>query len=83
MNYLGGGYAMPTERSTQAIFALARHEAIFLEHTYTSKTFACFMDLAQAAALSPDEGMCFIHTGGAPALFSQFEQFAPFRGAVA
>ncbi len=75
MDYLGDGYGVPTERATQAIYALAQTEAIFLEHTYTSKTFACFMDMATAGTLPPSEGMCFIHTGGTPALFSQFDLF--------
>lgn len=75
MDYLGDGYGVPTQRATQAIYALARTEAIFLEHTYTSKTFACMKDMAETGALPPTESMCFLHTGGTAALFSQFDLF--------
>ncbi|MEW9834467.1 pyridoxal-phosphate dependent enzyme [Mesorhizobium marinum] len=79
MDYLGPGYARPTPQAEEAILALARHEAIFLEHTYTSKTFACFMDMAKGGALPADEAMCFLHTGGVPALFWQLDLFNLIR----
>ncbi|MEW9805694.1 pyridoxal-phosphate dependent enzyme [Mesorhizobium sp. ZMM04-5] len=79
MDYLGPGYARPTPQAEEAILALARHEAIFLEHTYTGKTFACFMDMAKGGALPADEAMCFLHTGGVPALFWQLDLFNLIR----
>lgn len=75
MDYLGPGYACPTPQGEAAILTLARTEGMVLEQTYTAKTFACFLDLARRHAFSEQEPMCVIHTGGVPALFSQFELF--------
>ena len=75
MDYLGLGYACPTPQGEEALLTLARTEGIVLEHTYTAKTFACFLDLARRRTFSAAEPMCVIHTGGVPALFSQFELF--------
>ena len=75
MDFLGGGYACPTPAGEQAILTLARTEGIVLEHIYTAKTFACFLDLARRHVFPDGEPACVIHTGGVPALFSQFEEF--------
>jgi 1-aminocyclopropane-1-carboxylate deaminase/D-cysteine desulfhydrase-like pyridoxal-dependent ACC family enzyme len=75
MDFLGGGYACPTPQGEEAILTLARTEGIVLEHIYTAKTFACFLDLARRHVFRDGEPVCVIHTGGVPALFSQFEMF--------
>lgn len=75
MDYLGTGYGEPTERSENAILTLARLEGILLEHVYTAKTFAGFMDLAARGVIPRGEGACVIHTGGTASLFSQFHMF--------
>jgi len=75
MDHLGGGYACPTPEGEEAILRLARTEGIVLEHIYTAKTFACFLDLARRHVFPDGEPVCVIHTGGVPALFSQFEIF--------
>jgi D-cysteine desulfhydrase/L-cysteate sulfo-lyase len=79
MTHLGQGYDRPTAASEAAILHFARTEGLVLEHTYTAKTFAAFADLAATGALPEGQGMCAIHTGGIPALFSQFDQFASLR----
>ena len=75
MDYLGSGYACPTPQGEKAILTLARTEGIVLEHVYTAKTFACFLDFAHRGVFPAAEPACVIHTGGVPALFSQFELF--------
>lgn len=79
LDQLGQGYGIPTPRSEQAIITLARREAILLEHTYTAKTMASFLDLTGVAGLPVDEPACFIHTGGVPALFGQATLFTSLR----
>lgn len=69
--YLGGGYNVPTQASLEALRLAASLEGMVLENTYTSKTFACLIDLARRGSLPSGEGLCFIHTGGVPALFAQ------------
>jgi 1-aminocyclopropane-1-carboxylate deaminase/D-cysteine desulfhydrase-like pyridoxal-dependent ACC family enzyme len=75
MGYLGGGYACPTPQGEEAILTFARTEGIVLEHIYTAKTFACFLDFARRHVFRPTEPTCVIHTGGVPSLFAQFEEF--------
>jgi 1-aminocyclopropane-1-carboxylate deaminase/D-cysteine desulfhydrase-like pyridoxal-dependent ACC family enzyme len=75
MDFLGLGYACPTPAGEEAVLTLARTEGIVLEHIYTAKTFACFLDMARRHVFPDGEPVCVIHTGGVPALFSQFEEF--------
>lgn len=73
-DYLGAGYGQPTAAGLAAIRTLAAEEALLLETTYTSKTFAGMLDLATRGLVPADEPVCVLHTGGVPALFQQAEQ---------
>lgn len=75
MDYLGTGYGEPTAASEEAILTLARTEGILLEHVYTAKTFAGFIDLTARGVIPRGEPACVIHTGGTASLFSQFHLF--------
>lgn len=75
MDHLGGGWGVPTPESEAAIIAFARTEGILVEHVYTAKTCAGFLDLVADGTIPPDEPACVIHTGGTASLFSQREQF--------
>lgn len=78
MDYLGDGYARPTPLGEEAILTLARLEGIMLEHIYSAKTFAGFLDLVRRRVFPAEEAVCVIHTGGVPSLFSQYESFGGF-----
>lgn len=69
--YLGAGYEKPTLEALEAIRTFAAEEALLLETTYTSKTFAGLLDLIANGILPFDEPLCAVHTGGVPALFQQ------------
>jgi len=71
MDQLGPGYGRPTPASRAAVGDAARLEGFFLEHTYTAKTFAGFRRMIADGTIAPHEPACFLHTGGAPALFGQ------------
>ena len=73
--YLGGGYAVPTDGALDAVRTLARTEGVFLETTYNAKVAHGLTDLARSGALTSDEGVCLYHTGGVPALFGQGRYF--------
>jgi 1-aminocyclopropane-1-carboxylate deaminase/D-cysteine desulfhydrase-like pyridoxal-dependent ACC family enzyme len=75
MDFLGAGYAHPTPQGEEAILTLARTEGIILEHIYTAKTFACFLDFARRHVFPAAKPACVIHTGGVPSLFAQFGEF--------
>lgn len=73
--YLGNGYGVPTPGALDAVRTLARAEGIFVETVYNAKVLHGLLDQAHQGALPPDEGVCFYHTGGTPALFGQAAQF--------
>ncbi|WP_244493026.1 pyridoxal-phosphate dependent enzyme [Bosea sp. Root670] len=75
MAHLGGGWGVPTLESEAAIVAFARTEGILIEHVYTAKTCAGFLDLVANGTIPQGEPACILHTGGTASLFSQREQF--------
>ena len=68
--FIGEGYGIPTDAALDAIALLARTEAILLDPTYTGKAFAALVRHVRAGELDPTEPVVFLHTGGAPALFT-------------
>ena len=69
-NFYGGvGYNEPDPITQQYIQLLAETEAIFVDPCYTGKVFHGFVDLARQGKL--DDGAIFLHTGGAPGLWSE------------
>ncbi len=69
--FIGEGYGIPSAECLEAIKLLARSEAILLDPCYTGKGMAGLIHDVRAGAISPEETVVFLHTGGAPALFSQ------------
>lgn len=75
--YLGPGYAQPSSESRFWLRQLASTEGILLENTYTAKVLWGMMDLIARGVIPRDEAVCFWHTGGIPALFSQAALLQP------
>jgi len=69
--YRGQGWNRSTVESNNMIYKLAKLEGIFLDKTYTSKTFLGMTDLLKKGHLKKG-GACFLHSGGFSALFDQF-----------
>jgi 1-aminocyclopropane-1-carboxylate deaminase/D-cysteine desulfhydrase-like pyridoxal-dependent ACC family enzyme len=69
--FIGDGYGIPSAECLEAIRLLARTEAILLDPCYTGKGMAGLIHDVRAGAIGPQETVVFLHTGGAPALFSQ------------
>ena len=70
--YSGERYNKPDPITREAIITLAKNEGIFLDPTYTGKTFRAFMDLVKEGDLIKEgENAMFIHTGGAMALWTK------------
>jgi D-cysteine desulfhydrase len=61
--YIGPGYARPSEKGDAAIRFMAEKEGIFLDPVYTGKTFAGFPDLLAKDFFAPDENVVFVHIG--------------------
>lgn len=73
-DYAGTGYNLPDEKTHEAVALLARAEGVFLDPCYTAKAFRGFCDIARERG----GGAVFVHTGGAPGLWTRehFDAFA-------
>jgi D-cysteine desulfhydrase/L-cysteate sulfo-lyase len=67
---LAPGYGLLNAATTDAIRYLARREGIFLDPTYSGKTFAVLLEMLQRGDFSADDHVVFLHTGGAPSVFA-------------
>ncbi len=71
-NFYGGvGYNEPDAVTQSYLEQLARTEAIFVDPCYTGKVFHGFVDLVRKGKIATDSGAIFLHTGGAPGLWSK------------
>ena len=70
-DYVGPGYAEPTDKSRTAIRLVARLEGQLLDPVYTGKAFAGLIDLVEKKQMGRDESIIFLHTGGVPGLFAR------------
>jgi 1-aminocyclopropane-1-carboxylate deaminase/D-cysteine desulfhydrase-like pyridoxal-dependent ACC family enzyme len=69
-HYVGLGYAIPTAEGLDAMRLAARTDAILLDPVYTGKAMAGLIDRVHKGALTRDETVIFLHTGGLPANFA-------------
>jgi 1-aminocyclopropane-1-carboxylate deaminase/D-cysteine desulfhydrase-like pyridoxal-dependent ACC family enzyme len=67
--FVGDGYGIPTEASTEAIEIAARTEAVFLDPTYTAKAMAALIAYVRQQRLVEGQTVLFWHTGGQVGLF--------------
>ncbi len=74
--FIGEGYGIPSAECLDAIRLLARTEAILLDPCYTGKAMAGLIHDVRTGEIPPRETVVFLHTGGAPALFSQPDPLA-------
>jgi len=68
--FFGGGYAVPTEASREAIELTARTEAIFLDPVYTGKAMAGLIAYVRQEKFTAKQTVLFWHTGGQVGLFA-------------
>ncbi len=74
--YAREGYAVPNAAMVEAVRWLARTEGILLDPVYSGKAMAGLIDLIKKGVLKRGQNVCFIHTGGTPALFAYRDSFA-------
>lgn len=67
--FVGGGYGVPTEASTEAMSLAARSDGLLLDPVYTAKAMAGLIARVRAGVFRADQTVLFWHTGGLPALF--------------
>lgn len=69
-DYVGAGYAIPSEAGMEAMRLAARTDAILLDPVYTGKAMAALIDRIRQGGLSKDDTVVFLHTGGLPSNFA-------------
>ncbi|ADU29349.1 D-cysteine desulfhydrase [Evansella cellulosilytica] len=74
-DYVGPGYALPTEEMVEAVKRLASTEAILLDPVYTGKTMAGLIDLSGKNYFQREDNILFLHSGGTPALYAYASLF--------
>jgi D-cysteine desulfhydrase family pyridoxal phosphate-dependent enzyme len=74
--YEGKGYGFTTKSSNNALKMVARKEGLIIDPVYTAKTMAFLIDAAKDGEFK-DKTVCFMHTGGIPALFPYRSEFQP------
>jgi 1-aminocyclopropane-1-carboxylate deaminase/D-cysteine desulfhydrase-like pyridoxal-dependent ACC family enzyme len=67
--HVGDGYGVPSAPSREAVELLARHEAMFVDHTYTAKALAGLVHHVRRGSFAPGQTVLFWHTGGQVGLF--------------
>ena len=67
-DYVGPGYAMPTDGMRYALSLMATKEAILLDPVYTGKAFDGLINLVKKNYFNSSDRVLFIHTGGSAAL---------------
>lgn len=68
-DFVGPGYARPSEAMREAVSLAARFEGLVLDPVYTGKAFAGFLALARSGRYGQSDALLFVHTGGTPGLF--------------
>jgi len=68
--YAGRGYGLLNQETTDAIRLVAEMEGLLLDPVYTGKAFAGLLDLVHKGYFRPGQHVVFLHSGGAPALFT-------------
>jgi 1-aminocyclopropane-1-carboxylate deaminase/D-cysteine desulfhydrase-like pyridoxal-dependent ACC family enzyme len=74
--YVGRGYAIPTDASNEAIRLCAQTEGLVIDPVYTAKAVAGLFDHIRTGRIGRDETVAFLHTGGQPALFAYHAELA-------
>ncbi|MEW9502527.1 D-cysteine desulfhydrase [Jeotgalibacillus marinus] len=68
--YLGPGYAIPTDKTFEAIHLLAQTEGLLLDPVYTGKTMAGIIGLVEKGYFEGQKNVLFLHTGGTPCIYA-------------
>ena len=68
--FVGERYGLPSEAGNEATRLFARHEGIVLDPIYTGKAAAGMVAHIREGRFTPDDVLVFVHTGGAPAVFT-------------
>jgi D-cysteine desulfhydrase family pyridoxal phosphate-dependent enzyme len=74
-DYYGEDYGISTPQSLEAIKLTASTEALIIDPVYTSKAMSGLIDMCRKGVMKKGDRVCFVHTGGVPALFAYRDAF--------
>ena len=69
--YTRGAYNNPDPIVRQAIYRMARAEAIILDPCYTGKVFAGILEMIEEGKIKKGEKIIMLHTGGIPGIYTK------------
>lgn len=69
-SYIHGAYNNAVEEVREAMYYLARKEAIIIDPCYTGKTFEAIVDRAAKGEIEQGSNVIFMHTGGLPGIYT-------------
>lgn len=69
--YHYGGYNNPVKEVREAIYHLARTEAVLMDPCYTGKTLNAVLDMIKKGKIKKGENLIILHTGGIPGLYTK------------
>lgn len=75
-DYTRGAYNNASEPVRQAIYRMARAEAVLLDPCYTGKAFAGLLDMVAEGKIKQGEKVIFLHTGGFPGVYTRHHREA-------
>jgi D-cysteine desulfhydrase family pyridoxal phosphate-dependent enzyme len=76
-DYAGESYGKATPGVIRAIQLAGETEGMLLDPVYSGKTMHGLIDWIERGRLSPQDTVVFLHSGGAPNLFTQAEHLGP------
>ena len=68
--FVGPGYARPTDSMREALSLAARFEGLVLDPVYTGKAFAGLVKMAREGQFKPTDNVLYLYSGGAGGLFA-------------
>jgi len=74
--FVGINYNVPDPETRKYVYMMAKEEAIILDPCYTGKTFRGMIEMIESCKIKQNSNIMFLHTGGAPGLFSESHQEA-------
>ena len=69
-DYDFGAYNNPVPEVREALYYMARREAIILDPCYTGKTWAAILKMIEQGRIKRGEKIIFTHTGGYPGIYT-------------
>ena len=70
-DYTRGAYNNPCKEVREAIYYMARREAIILDPCYTGKAFAGILEMVKEGKIRKGQKVIFLHTGGMPGIYTK------------